>query len=677
MGGALHADNEMGPAAVRKTLDWLLEFVPAAQARFAHRGEDVDEFDTDEMSKIPSAEKFGLILREQIMLLRGNELYNLNLSRPLFLNKNFLEGDQDPGKTGSTASAALPDSIVEKLKKSGNGRTSKTALGTLNLYGTRRLRDDPTLTLLQSSTVQEMVEVLTTPGNTFAAIRVLMTLKNTESDKLLDFSVSARRKVVQMKAGVIEALVRRVFQESGTLLALGRDDAGTIAFNDDVTNVALALLQGDPQATPLLFLKKISDAADKLQLGATYLLGGTEAKLAETNQFWLFVPDQLITERSTVAMDIFGLVITGIPHLLSHFLDSEIDGVKVSTAAHFMVSTANVHGEKLIDDGGLPLNSASLAAVGSEVSALYQELIYQAQQCKKIDKDVRIRFDDLSYAVQAVLRRSAELFKMTFRGVQRSRINLSQYKLTWDFANLAKGTVGKLDTSFVSGSSGTGSLPSSPSTGSEAQSMQPTFGPRDEENDLRFSQDSQDVVSTAVDAVICFHTQGTPLTFHDGDGNAHRLTYDQLLDQSPDFMEGCHDFVQRLFPLDKESQNVESPILSVQQIQELPKNSILRAAGIMELFFTYQYEMGNMNGHNNLRVTRILKCLALCGLSREAREFRDFAVGLTGISTASREYWDPVIDELTDELDSDQELASVSEFDSDQQDELDSDHEPL
>ena len=167
------------------------------------------------------------------------------------------------------------------------------------------------------------------------------------------------------------------------------------------------------------------------------------------------------------------------------------------------------------------------------------------------------------------------------------------------------------------------------------------------------------------------------MTFHDGDGNAHRLTYDQLLDQSPDFMEGCHDFVQRLFPLDNESQNVESPVLSVQQIQELPKNSILRAAGIMELFFTYQYEMGNMNGHNNLRVTRILKCLALCGLSREAREFRDFAVGLTGISTASREYWDPVIDELTDESDSDQELASVSELDSDQQDELDSDHEPL
>ena len=40
-----------------------------------------------------------------------------------------------------------------------------------------------------------------------------------------------------------------------------------------------------------------------------------------------------------------------------------------------------------------------------------------------------------------------------------------------------------------------------------------------------------------------------------------------------------------------------------------------------------------MNGHNNLRVTRILKCLALCGLSREAREFRDFAVGPKGAGT--------------------------------------------
>ena len=453
---------------------------------------------------------------------------------------------------------------------------------------------------------------------------------------------------------------RQLFQESGTLLALGRDDAGTLAADVDVNNTALLLLQGDPNTTPLLLLKQISNAAERLQLGSTYLLADPEATLADSGEFLLVVPDQLISNRVTMLMDRVALVTTGEPKLFSKFLESKVNGVRLGTVAHFLVSKANIHGHRLVGSGVLPLNSTSLAAFGSDVFSLYREIIYQSQQCKKTDSNVAFRFHDLSYKIQNLLDRAAKLFNFTFSGMKN--VNLWGYKL---------------DTSFVSGSLGTGSLPSSLSTGSEAQSMQPTFGPRDEENDLRFSQDSQDVVSTAVDAVICFHTQGTPLTFHDGDGNAHRLTYDQLLDQSPDFMEGCHDFVQRLFPLDNESQNVESPVLSVQQIQELPKNSILRAAGIMELFFTYQYEMGNMNGHNNLRVTRILKCLALCGLSREAREFRDFAVGLTGISTASREYWDPVIDELTDELDSDQELASVSELDSDQQDELDSDHEPL
>ena len=85
----------------------------------------------------------------------------------------------------------------------------------------------------------------------------------------------------------------------------------------------------------------------------------------------------------------------------------------------------------------------------------------------------------------------------------------------------------------------------------------------------------------------------------------------------------------------------------------------------------YQHEMGNLHGHNNLRITRIIKCLALCGLSREARDFRDFAVGLAGTSTVSSEHWDPVINELADELDSDQE----DESDSDQELESDSGRE--
>ena len=150
----------------------------------------------------------------------------------------------------------------------------------------------------------------------------------------------------------------------------------------------------------------------------------------------------------------------------------------------------------------------------------------------------------------------------------------------------------------------------------------------------RLTDDARDVESAAAQAVVCFHTQGTPLLFHDSAGRAHRLTFHQL------------------FPLTTRSLVApKSPTLSVQQIQELPRESLLRAADAMESFFTYQHEMGNLHGHNNLRITRILKCLALRGLSREARAFRDFAVGLTGESRISSTYWDPVVDDLGEDSD--------------------------
>ena len=190
---------------------------------------------------------------------------------------------------------------------------------------------------------------------------------------------------------------------------------------------------------------------------------------------------------------------------------------------------------------------------------------------------------------------------------------------------------------------------------------------KDGREDLRHSLS----YATAED-VVGFHTHGTPLTFHDCAGRTYRFTYHQLLDQSLDFMEECHDFIQPLFPLPKKSGvSPDLPVLSIQQIQELPHDSILRAADVMESFFAYQHEMGNLHGHNILRITRIIKCLALCGLSREARDFRDFAVGLAGTSTVSSEHWDPVINELADELDSDQE----DESDSDQELESDSGRE--
>ena len=76
----------------------------------------------------------------------------------------------------------------------------------------------------------------------------------------------------------------------------------------------------------------------------------------------LVVPDQLISNRVTMLMDRVALVTTGEPKLFSKFLESKVNGVRLGTVAHFLVSKANIHGHRLVGSGVLPLNSTSLAA---------------------------------------------------------------------------------------------------------------------------------------------------------------------------------------------------------------------------------------------------------------------------------------------------------------------------
>ena len=152
--------------------------------------------------------------------------------------------------------------------------------------------------------------------------------------------------------------------------------------------------------------------------------------------------------------------------------------------------------------------------------------------------------------------------------------------------------------------------------------------------------------SDAAEEVVSFHTQGTPLTFHDGSGRPRLLTLSQLLDQDPEFLENSHDYMQALFPLDVESRAVPlSPVLSARQIKNLPSDTILEAEDFMRSLLEDQHESGNLGSHHYRRITRILKCLALCGLSQEASDFRDFAVELTGATRIANQYWDPAIEE--------------------------------
>ena len=69
----------------------------------------------------------------------------------------------------------------------------------------------------------------------------------------------------------------------------------------------------------------------------------------------LVVPDQLISNRVTMLMDRVALVTTGEPKLFSKFLESKVNGVRLGTVAHFLVSKANIHGHRLVGSGVLPL----------------------------------------------------------------------------------------------------------------------------------------------------------------------------------------------------------------------------------------------------------------------------------------------------------------------------------
>ena len=122
-------EKELEPAAARRTLDWVLGFFPSLQIRYQHGGENGDVFDP----KARSAEDFGIYLHEQIKHFRGTKLYNLNRTRPSFINATFLSGGSiHEEKTADANATVLPEVLVDRLEKSGSRVTGKTMLGTLN-----------------------------------------------------------------------------------------------------------------------------------------------------------------------------------------------------------------------------------------------------------------------------------------------------------------------------------------------------------------------------------------------------------------------------------------------------------------------------------------------------------------------------------------------------------------
>lgn len=134
------------------------------------------------------------------------------------------------------------------------------------------------------------------------------------------------------------------------------------------------------------------------------------------------------------------------------------------------------------------------------------------------------------------------------------------------------------------------------------------------------------------------------LIFYSGGVDVRGRSLNEILNWGNDELEGVHDYIQWLFPLEEPSAyNPEAPILTPQDIAtfrgsaELKSRlrmSLARMASFYGLSITDDYpvefvrtpgfrtraaDWARPGNHNHLRLTRILKCLGILGMQSEAR----------------------------------------------------------
>lgn len=136
--------------------------------------------------------------------------------------------------------------------------------------------------------------------------------------------------------------------------------------------------------------------------------------------------------------------------------------------------------------------------------------------------------------------------------------------------------------------------------------------------------------------------------FLSGIGPDHRgRTLGEILEYDDGDLESQHDFIQWLFPSEEASKfNPDAPVLSRPEFEELRRHpvaveGVLRAFVRMLSFYGLQLSAPNVvskgpnwdqrysnwalgAGHNDLRITRIIKCLVLLSLTEEATALVSF-----------------------------------------------------
>jgi hypothetical protein len=139
--------------------------------------------------------------------------------------------------------------------------------------------------------------------------------------------------------------------------------------------------------------------------------------------------------------------------------------------------------------------------------------------------------------------------------------------------------------------------------------------------------------------------------FLEGTATDHRgRSIDDVLAFSDAELETVHDYIQWLFPLPEASAfNPSAPILGPDDVARVRRSAaalrnLERAAGRMLSFFRDTDHWLVASDHNHLRITRILRCLALLVNRPRAEAFRDaiearVAAAGNPVNPQSRDYW--------------------------------------
>lgn len=90
---------------------------------------------------------------------------------------------------------------------------------------------------------------------------------------------------------------------------------------------------------------------------------------------------------------------------------------------------------------------------------------------------------------------------------------------------------------------------------------------------------------------------------------AEYLTWEEILNKDDEWFNGCHNFVQFLYPLNKPSEyNPNAPILVKEDIPFVKPYLLTNTIRFLAFLNTQNMRVFN---HNHLRITRMLECYSL------------------------------------------------------------------